>query len=542
MHDRQNQRSADAAAPSSGERAHVQHGTGPRFTDATTALLRRRLQLGALALGVACILTLVPTITYPGLGLRVVVLLVVAACYFGLRSQRGLASWQLRAIELTVAAAFAVQALYMPDVLMLERARAGDFVTVVMDRYFNTGAWALAVVVYGLFIPNTWRRALLVIVPLSCLPELNFYLLGRYEPLVQQAYDSLHHGAPVPLMLLAALVATYGAHSLNTIRRDAFRARQLGQYRLREKLGIGGFGEIYRAEHAMLKRPCAIKLIRPGVDADAEAVGRFEREVQATARLSHWNTLEIYDYGRTDEGVFYYVMELLDGLNLDDLVRRHGPLPPGRAVYLLRQVCAALAEAHAVGLVHRDIKPANIFAARRGGVDDVAKLLDFGLVKSSRVGADAQLTQQGTISGTPAYMPPEQAAGDPVDPRSDLYALGGVACFLLTGQPPFTGTNSMEVIIAHVRDPVVPLSLRKPGVPDDLEKIVMRCLEKEPEDRFADAAVLGTALAACACANDWNAERAAQWWKEVGARQPGELPPATDPKDLATVAKLGGTE
>ena len=219
-------------------------------------------------------------------------------------------------------------------------------------------------------------------------------------------------------------------------------------------------GEVYLAEHQLLKRPCAVKLIRPGDATDPRALERFEREVRLTATLSHPNTVEIYDYGRTEDGTYYYVMEYLPGLSLAELVERHGPLPPGRAVYLLRQVCGALREAHAAGLIHRDIKPSNIFAARRGGMDDVAKLLDFGLVRPAATTGAAHLSGEGQILGTPLFMSPEQARGGrELDERSDIYSLGAVAYYLLTGRPPFDEGGGIGVMIAHARDPVVPPSL-----------------------------------------------------------------------------------
>jgi serine/threonine protein kinase len=214
-------------------------------------------------------------------------------------------------------------------------------------------------------------------------------------------------------------------------------------------------GEVYLAEHQLLKRPCAVKVIRPSAAADPQALARFEREVRTTALLTHPHTVEIYDYGRTEDGTFYYVMEYLPGYSSAELVERYGPLSPARAVYLLWQVCGALAEAHAWPLVHRDLKPANIFVAERGGIYDFAKLLDFGLV-SQRPDEDTQLTQEGSVTGSPLYMSPEQALGSTPDARSDIYSLGAVAYFWLTGQPPFTGDRPMEVLVAHARDPVRP--------------------------------------------------------------------------------------
>ena len=268
-------------------------------------------------------------------------------------------------------------------------------------------------------------------------------------------------------------------------------------------------GEVYLAEHQLLKRPCALKLIRPGSAGDPRALARFEREVRATARLSHPNTVEIYDYGRTEDGTFYYVMEYLPGLSLDELVERHGPLPAGRVIYLLRQACQALREAHAAGLIHRDIKPANIFAAR-GGRHDVAKLLDFGLVKpvAEAPAASIQLRRRARSPARRCtWRPSRPAASRSLDARSDIYSLGAVAYFLLTGRPPFEGENAIGVMIAHARDPVVPPSQVRPGIPEDLERIVLRCLAKDPADRFPDAESLDEALASCESAREWTRGR-----------------------------------
>jgi serine/threonine-protein kinase len=281
-----------------------------------------------------------------------------------------------------------------------------------------------------------------------------------------------------------------------------------------------------------MKRPCAIKVIRPAKAGDPKVLARFEREVRATAKLSHWNTIDIFDYGRAEDGTFYYVMEYLPGLNLNELVQRHGPMPAERAVHLVRQTCDALQEAHGAGLIHRDIKPANIFAAERGGVYDVAKLLDFGLAKplSNLTGA-ANLTQEGTITGSPLFMSPEQATGDSEpDARSDVYSLGGVLYFLLTGRPPFDDENPLKVMMAHAnRDPVPPSELRG-DVPADVEQVVLRCLAKRPQDRFQSTADLATALDDCETAGRWTRQHAAQWWREF-SRTPAEVPePSLQPQ------------
>ena len=228
------------------------------------------------------------------------------------------------------------------------------------------------------------------------------------------------------------------------------------------------------------------------------------------------DNVEIFDYGRTEDGTYYYVMEYLPGMSLGDLVERYGPLPPGRAVYLLRQVALALQEAHEAGLIHRDIKPSNIFAARRGGMDDVAKLLDFGLVRPAATASSPRTSDEGQILGTPLYMSPEQATNSrPLDARSDIYSLGAVAYYLLTGRPPFDAGNAIEAIIAHARDPVVPASQIRDEVPADLDAVVLRCLAKDPMERFPDAESLEIALGRCACASSWDKALARQWWNDV---------------------------
>jgi serine/threonine-protein kinase len=272
-------------------------------------------------------------------------------------------------------------------------------------------------------------------------------------------------------------------------------------------------GEVYLAEHLLLRRPCAIKLIRPERAGNLTNLARFEREVQVTATLTHPNTVEIFDYGHADDGTFYYVMEYLPGLSLDQLVGRHGPLAPERVVHLLTQVCSALQEAHSVGLIHRDIKPGNILVCERGGLHDVAKLLDFGLVQAHGLEReDQKLTQEGAIAGTPAFMSPEQAAGrSDLDVRSDVYSLGAVGYFLLTGHPPFVRQTAVQTLAAHIYEsPALPS--READVPADLEAVVLRCLEKDATGRFPDAESMERALAQCGCAGRWTHEQATQWW------------------------------
>jgi len=385
---------------------------------------------------------------------------------------------------------------------------------------------AVFILTYGLYVPKNWRRAALVAGPLALLPFATLAVLRLTHPEAMRwlAQDWKPNGSArfylftfdVMILVIVAIGATFGAHAISRLRRQVAEARELGQYRLRRQIGAGGMGEVYLAEHQLLKRPCALKLIRAGSVADPKALARFEREVRLTATLSHPNTVEIYDYGRTEDGTYYYVMEYLRGLSLADLVERHGPLPPGRAVYLLRQICLALREAHGAGLIHRDIKPSNIFASRRGGLDDVAKLLDFGLVLPMDRTGVPQLSGEGQVLGTPLFMSPEQATGGcELDGRSDIYSLGAVAYYLLTGRPPFDENDGIRVLIAHARDPVVPPSLVHVSIPWDLESVVLRCLAKDVVDRFPDAESLANALGECACTGEWDQDRAAQWWRDT---------------------------
>lgn len=389
-------------------------------------------------------------------------------------------------------------------------------------------AWLLLIFTYALFIPNTWQRAAVVAGTIAMLPVgLVLYMRWTSEPFARVVSQNPHfqgfEATVTLLMLLAAVIATWGVRTMGTLRRTAYQARLIGQYRLKRRLGAGGMGEVYLAEHVLLKRPCAIKLIRPEKAGDPEALARFEHEVQATARLTHWNTIEIFDYGRTDDGTFYYVMEYLPGMNLEQLVDMHGPMPPARVIHLLSQTCDALAEAHAQNMIHRDIKPANIFAASRGQVYDVAKLLDFGLAKPLARMEGGSLTQEGVIAGSPLYMSPEQITGEAVDARSDIYSLGVVAYFLLTGRRLFEDANPMKVLIAHAQEiPRRPSELVD-GLSPELDAIVMTCLEKSPEKRFPNVQALRSALLRCDESGGWTRDDARCWWECNGCPHKKEL-------------------
>jgi serine/threonine-protein kinase len=393
----------------------------------------------------------------------------------------------------------------------------------------NNSLWNFAIICYGVFIPNTWRRCVLVVAVLALVPVAITVLAGLEEPAVGRQLGFLLSVTALGLLVSLAL-AVFGSFKISTLQGEALAARQLGQYVLKERLGAGAMGEVYLAEHRLLKRPCAVKIIRPERASDPQLLRRFEREVQATALLSHYHTVEIYDYGHTDDGTFYYVMEYLPGLSLDELVARYGALPPARAVHFLRQLCGALREAHAAGMVHRDIKPSNVIACCPGGLQDIVKLVDFGLVRPPGVGAAARLTQEGLILGTPEFMSPEQARGQPaLDARSDLYSLGALAYFLLTGRSPFAGKSVLETLTAHLYEPPPPPRDHAADVPADLEAVVLRCLAKDPGERYPDAEGLDRALAHCAGVGPWTEEQARGWWQAVRASATANEPAGTHP-------------
>jgi eukaryotic-like serine/threonine-protein kinase len=304
----------------------------------------------------------------------------------------------------------------------------------------------------------------------------------------------------------------------DSARKAALKATQLGQYALDEKIGAGAFGTVYRGHHALMRRPVAVKLLDTR-QAGENSIARFEREVQLTCQLTHPNTIVLYDFGRTPEGLFYYAMEFLDGLSLDALVRKYGPLPEGRVIHILRQACDSLAEAHGQGLVHRDIKPHNIFLTRRGGVPDFVKVLDFGLVKASKVVGQLELTAANVTLGTPLYMSPEAVERpETVDASSDLYSLGAVGYYLVTAHPVFSGMSIGEVLAQQVKaKPERPSSRLGQPLSPDFEELLMRCLAKEPAERPADARTLESELGGCSAARQWSRDAAEDWWRRHDA-------------------------
>jgi hypothetical protein len=321
--------------------------------------------------------------------------------------------------------------------------------------------------------------------------------------------------------LLVAIFAIILSRFIYSMGTDVSKAREMGSYKLVELLGRGGMGEVWRAQHRMLARPAAIKLIQPDVlgatdpEGRAMVTRRFEREAQATAMLSSPHTIGLYDFGVTDNGAFYYVMELLRGIDLETLVDKHGPVPAERAMHFLRQICTSLEEAHTSGLVHRDIKPANIYACRYGLEYDFIKVLDFGVVKSSgEFMSRTALTGTATAAGTPGFMAPEMALGKEIDGRTDIYAVGCVAYWLLTGKLVFEEETPLGTILAHAHNPPIPPSKRTEiEIPRPLEELIMSCLEKDPGRRPARAADVVERLSQCGSSNAWTQERAARWWR-----------------------------
>lgn len=345
-----------------------------------------------------------------------------------------------------------------------------------------------------------------------------------YRPLtiLQRTFWGLY-----ALLALAALAIFIFTVMLAKMRREAqkaaIEAQQIGQYKLERKLGAGGMGVVYKGHHAMLRRPTAIKMLDIDKVNDA-STERFEREVQITSQLNHPNTVAIFDYGRTPEGVFYYAMEYLDGIDLQTLVENYGPQPVPRVIHILTQICGSLYEAHSLGLVHRDIKPANIMLCRRGGEPDVVKVLDFGLVKALDDAKNASMTQQNSLTGTPLYMSPEAIQlPSTVDPRSDIYAVGAVGYFLLTGQPVFSAENVVELCQMHVSaTPITPSERLRTKLPEELESALLACLEKSRAKRPQTARELAVRLMHCAEAAAWSVDESDAWWgrHERGQSQP----------------------
>ena len=371
---------------------------------------------------------------------------------------------------------------------------------------------AVWIVLFALTVPASFGKALLAAVSTALMGPMGLaaqILMGNV-PMPDAARWLVMFSTP----LLMAVGATLLARQIYHLGAQVEEARQMGSYQLVEQLGSGGMGEVWLARHRMLARQAAIKLIRAGTLANPAATRRFEREAAATASLHSPHTVALYDYGVTDDGRFYYVMELLTGLDLETFVKRHGPVPAERAIYILEQICDSLAEAHYRGLTHRDIKPRNILLCRLGVTCDFVKVLDFGLVKID-AGEGTQLTGEGQAAGTPAFMAPEVALGkSEVDGRADLYGLGCVAYWLVTGDLVFPASSSAAMIVAHVQESPVPPSERTDNeVPEGLERLILDCLRKDAGDRPQTAREVAHRLRECSTERSWTAQKAEEWWR-----------------------------
>src|SRR3954453_10329182 len=397
-------------------------------------------------------------------------------------------------------------------------------------------ALTVTVMIRAILVPSRPGRTM-VLSALAFLPTVVVCIVRHHPssllPGFSEAYQKQYMTLNTVLWsVLGTTLATITSRVTYGLRKQVAEANELGQYILEEKIGGGGMGEVWRARHRLLIRPAAIKLIRPQTSGDAELLlRRFEREARATAALKSPHTVQLYDFGATEDGRLYYVMELLDGLDLDTLVRQYGPVPAERVVHILHQVCASLQDAHLNGLVHRDIKPANVVVSRAGTSFDFAKVLDFGLVKLDTDGKAedeaVKLTSDGSTSGTPAFMAPEVVLGaTETDHRVDLYALGCVGYWLLTGKLVFEGKSVVEVMFhhAHTRAPR-PSTRSDLPIPAPLEDLIMVCLEKDPARRPSSAEAVSTRLDDVPLEKLWTVERAERWW---ATHRPADARPVAD--------------
>jgi hypothetical protein len=358
--------------------------------------------------------------------------------------------------------------------------------------------------------PRAWRQSIAPAVATNLVYPLSMLVAAAFVPRIWAQFRDpaalFWLFSNVSLAVTVTLTVVIATHLYWQLRREIFESKSIGRYELRRRLGRGGMGEVWAAWHAGLSREVAVKLLKAdlGGEGDTIAATRFEREVRATLELTHPNTIRLLDFGTSDEGILYYAMELLDGVNVAELVKREGALPAARAIHLCVQAARALGEAHARGIVHRDVKPENLFVTVAGGEADFVKVLDFGIAKSLVAAEQSNLTQTGNVAGSATTVSPEVVSGREVGPPADVYALGATLYFLLTAHYPFETALSATTMIAHLTEPVVPPSLRTDNaIPSDVEAVVLRALAKDPAERYRDARAFASALAACALAGTW---------------------------------------
>ncbi len=462
------------------------------------AILRLRTALlfgmvawfGAVGLDVLNASTIAPGSLPRLLALRGAGLVVGVLMRLRLRSGRRISKGELRFVGVGT---FAVASALISAIAMLTGGIESPSFSGVL----------VVLIVFGAVASSTWRRgALDAAAPVLAYPAVVLAAAAFSPSVATQLRGTLTRAVffeNIANLLLAYGVVVASGHAAWALRRQVFESRNLGRYKLLRRIGAGGMGEVWLAHHAALKRDVAIKVLRADAGGDAsEAVTRFEREVHATTQLAHPNTVRIFDYGASDDGLRYYAMELLEGENVADLVARAGALPPSRAIRLATQAARALGEAHALGIVHRDVKPENLFVAVAGGEIDFIKVLDFGIAKLRPQYGEEKLTSTGTVVGTPAWLAPETIRGDAIDAAADVYALGAVLYLMLAGRPPFEGASAMAVVSAHLGErPVSPSEKKGSALPADLEAVVLRCLEKDPAARYRSARELADALDRC---------------------------------------------
>jgi eukaryotic-like serine/threonine-protein kinase len=445
--------------------------------------------------------------------LAIAVALVVAAVVANPNLSPGAAA--------TIAIVFEIASSYGIAAAELLQPHGGlDFRNATWIGLSWVGVWTL---LFTIVVPSSPRRSLLAaLAAATSVPVVAAISLAVYPPPLPPNATQFFFIFAFPYLLIVAM-AYVGARVLFALGHEVRRARELGSYRLLERLGQGGMGEVWQARHRLLARPAAIKLIRPlaaPAGGGSEAASRFEREAQAIASLRSPHTVNLFDFGIADDGTFYYVMELLDGLDAERMVNKFGPLPAERVIHVIRQVCHSLSEAESVSLVHRDIKPANIFLCRYGEDHDFVKVLDFGIVKAlaepTRVDGMTTVgfTAEHVVRGTPAFIAPEQAIGGrPIDHRADIYATGCVMYWLLTGELVFTGDTPIQLFLQHAQAiPQPPSARTELPIPKELDAIVLACLAKDPADRPQSARDLARRLAAVRLKDEWTAELARAWW------------------------------
>jgi eukaryotic-like serine/threonine-protein kinase len=509
--------------------------TGSPFLQARLALLGKTVFL--LAFG---FFTVINIVLIAGGGFGILPMLVTQAnvMHFLSASVMG-ALWALASVR-----PWSLRTLGMLDGTSLLLAGVGLAAMAAQPDQMQlmAGLFALAVTMMAraVLIPSTAKRTL-VLSSIAAVPLLVISFVF-HQPVLMPGFTPgflklLISVNALLWLILSVSLATVTSLTIYGLRQQVKAASEIGQYTLEEKIGAGGMGEVWRARHRMLIRPAAVKLVTarelgsaPGRDPELR-LRRFEREARATAGLKSPHTVQLYDFGVTDDGTLYYVMELLDGMDLDTLIDRFGPVPAERAIHLLLQVCASLDDAHQNGLVHRDIKPANIVVSRFGAAWDFVKVLDFGLVKleSARQGEqNARLTEETSVSGTPGFIAPEVVLGEKSDHRVDIYSLGCVAYWLVTGKLVFEGPGAVKVMSDHIHTAPAPASSRANlPIPSELDALILECLEKDPSKRPSSAAALQSRLQAIPLATPWTRERAEEWWK-VHAPDRASLRPVAD--------------